>query len=628
MTSNVAKSKIAGSSGVESYDSVVRHLQEYIAGTKQKADRSEETIFFKGKLDAAFRLILDMGLKTAVLDHDYALSSLVKNISGQLSIYPIAIALRRGCNPNLYIEDKMVSPNPIHILAYTYYSWGRNVPEADTRYLTSIILLLVYYGSSPLRPAIGLGNRPYIEGVTETGLNVIEWLEDNRYRHILRIAYPNYKANLDKDTLQLLVVMTGDVTIIDDVGTPDLIPEKRVQTIMFCRTDDPSFGLLNMAKPPRMRNGMDYQVVYWAMENMCSDAYAHYASMGLGISYPLLNTAILRLKAYTRNGNVLLRDAYIEMIESSIRTGTPLDTDQRLLLGEANATIQDRLVRIYQRPYWEKVCNRQSSIGGFPLQLQGIASEMGIEPNDDRVTVCTQLHTISGMDKQVARDSIVNRQKARLSAKHGTVEEFSTGDIPVLTCTKLTAADGDYMEYPDLYVASYRDSKKRVWCFPSYNYHIMMERKVNPVDGTRLPESFLSEVRSKDSEITRLALSEKKVDKIDDLLDNLNKPDIYYDGKSEEQVKRFYAELDKMRITPDEIKTITPAILDKAVRAGEYNGNLNLLPREHAIVTTAYIVNYYRVNEPGRADTILQQLSESIYWKREEDLTTLYQRQM
>lgn len=584
----------------------------------------EIVYIFRSIASPLSKLLLERSLRQSLISYNDAMNNVMLSMRTKHTLYALSIILREGGNPNFYVKDgESFGDRRIHILAYICHIWEKDDLQMKIGHVNMMLLLLVYYGSNPSFPVFENSYsserpRPKREGDDKNSFSVLEWLDLQRYENDLDRMYPDYMENLDPDVIRSLALVTGDLKLLVVRGENKLIKEEEnLLTAFSCRSilshNSSKGSLLNAATIPKERNGMDYQVIYWSIDNFSVAAFTHYMLMGLGISYPLFNMIILKLRYYNANKNYVLRDIFSDMLDVAIRTGTAMDNEQLALLGSASFEIRDRLKKLYEVPFWMKTCTRQHSKGGIPQRLKDIAVHLEIEPIDDQASVCKQLQSISAMDTETVKRGLENRSKHRISARHGTIAEWISGSIPDLSCMRFSESDGDYSQYADVFRVSYRDVKGNVWCFPSYQFEQILEDGVNPVTGSVLPETLMYEISNKLKRISDMHQESKQVKTIDDVLQNLKREDRVSSKESEHKVEELNKILLLNKIRPDMLKDLKREDYNRAAVSGGYHGNLDSLSRRHAMITFAYIVVFYNNVDPSRSDMMIKTLSKEIF---------------
>jgi hypothetical protein len=597
-----------------------RVIQKKIGGENIVISPNQLESFFSLPITPEFRTILDAGITRKVIDPDYALLSLIKRFRSSEYIYPIAISLRLGANPNMYITDTESGVlGTIHILGYVYFMWRKN-KSLEERYLNTVVLLLLHYNSSPMRAIYddrGGGIKPI--GEQGSARNVLDWLNGNNYPHILNAAYPDYLSQLTPQVKNLLAMLTGNRALIAEPFKEQDI-EKIVQARNTWGKNDGSEGfghynLLPDCPDPQLKDslGIDYLVLIWALDNYDYHAIAWWTGMGIIMSYPLFTKLLIRLKYHAQQDDVLLYENLSRMLESMIGSGYVMDTDQMLFLEGVSKPLHDRIMSIYSQPYWVKVCsfNPSPSLPAgsvVPLRLKAAAADLGIENVESHYNVCRQLRQLSESETDKLKIAAKNRQLSRLGAKHGYISDFAAGTCPpVLYCVNRSTMDGEYSDYSDIGLSSYRDGNGDVWCFFSSNYEHMVDTKKNPINGSLLPESFVSEIATKREMMADLGVDIKKPPKLSESIDALMKPDTIDNSISQAKLQELFGTTSSV-IAKEKLRSLSQVQLQTILSSVGYDIQLTELSRSLALSVFAYIINHYSATSKSRYNTILEKM--------------------
>ena len=648
---SVHEMKVSVSGGSTPNISVNKRIQRAII-EKKKLDLTKEDAkeFYDEEHNDVWKAILEGALLEKVLSADMALQYLVKRIKNRFGSRDLSICLRMGADPNLYIHNHgwPGSSRPMHIMAYLYYRWKEVQPGPENiTYLNTMVLALLHFGSNPLKNVFAdvpvekkekpTDTKKEIEKVyiwsegeaketeVETSvfdlppeqpqqrkeLSVIQWLNDNGYPNKLADLYPSYRKVVeDVNTVNLMAVVTN---------TPQQVQGRLSKAYIEIGMDFRSIGintgdgLLARSEKIDTMYGLDYTMVQHSVEKLSLVGLRYYLLMGYRMSYPMMNTLLLQVWSHGANGDVFISNLYARMVEDAVRIGTPLDTEQNLLLMKIDTRVRDAISKLYMRPFWEKECNgRRASASP---RLQRVGAGLGIENYDSTEAVCSDLKKLAKMDPGELSRKLHDKEKQRLDL-HRSPYEMGNSDVEMV-CKRAITSEGDYMQYPSLQMTSYKDEADQVWCFPSYEYQNILNLKVNPHTDRRLPYSVVKEVEMKTKELQRLGVGTSKVNLREEALTTLNQSDYYNDVESERQKEKLTEMLRSRGVSLDEIMNLSPEELELAVRSGGYSfSNVNLLTPTHAYVTAAYIINYYMLTNKRGGEIMLNHIVASIEEKR------------
>lgn len=616
------------------------------------------------------RAVLSAALAARVVVPDEVLLGYASKAMTDNQLWAMSMALRSGANPNVYIQSPDLGA-PVHILVYVHETWKAKHPVAtNADRLVMLVLVLVALGADPYRAAIDpLGGA--VRSAAELsrpagGPTVIEWLDKNRFPHVLHKVYPDVRKGTKPATLRQVALLSGRLNLLDGVK----LTEEDALTIMKARTNDQlfvgrmesstyklplqagvgsslgpsssqtrgmgedvkvspdsgastssetrtvdaepsSFDVATLLPAPREPLGLDYAVLYNAVVYYNDKLVIYYANRGLFLSYPMLNNIIIRIRDYQKSESPVLRDLFLSMLEASIANGVLIDNEQRSLLAGLPADIYRQLTQLYAKPYWQKICSHDNLYDDkVPERLLKIADEIGLEPQDHS-SICYQLATMSSLSNEVLKETSRARQQARISAEHAYLSEFTGGKGPMLVCYNADDIDGDPFDVADLNLAHYRDIRGDLWCYTSDQFESLASSKVNPVTNEALPEALLDQMAYKEARLKELRRSPRTWRRFSDVIEETTRDDNFSNVESEHQLDQFLNYLVPLGVTKDMLGKLTNKDFDQACSTHGYKAQLSALTGYHALVTTAYIVNGFSVRDPTRSKNIAQAVARA-----------------
>jgi len=604
-------------------------LQRHIE-LEQSPPPSVITTFYRLEPTPEVRAIISAGLATKILNPDETLLAYVSQQLTDGQLLSMAIALRYSANPNAYVS---LGPKreTLHILAYLHLNWRTRHPEAtDDKYLTMATLVLLACGANPMLSAVdndaGLVRPASME--VKRSANVIEWLDAKRYPHVIKRSYPDLKKGTSAATLKQVAILSGKASLLMGLtlteNDANLMLRSRANDELYVghienlggepaeQLEDNKFNLASLLPPPKAMNGLDYKVIFEAVQYYNDKLIEYYAYRGIYMSYPLINTVILRIRQYQQTNNPVLRDVFLRMLEYGIVNGMQIDVEQRNLLSSLSAEgeIYRRLVELYTRPYWEKECSHINMFDNkVPERLLTIAHEVGFEAQSHS-SICLQLADMATMDPETLKETSKQRQRMRISSMHARPGEL-TGDAPfILACTNQVEIEGDPFDITDLNLAHYRDIRGDLWCFTSDQFESLMEGKANPINNERLPESFLADLKFRLERLKALGRDPRRWQRYSELVDSITKPDTVSNAFTDIQVSRFIDLMTSYGLPRKGLESISAPNFDEAVTRAGYSANLRYLTRIHALNTVAYIVNGFMINDPERGRRIARSVAQ------------------
>lgn len=616
------------------YDSslqVIRLVQERILEKKSKNNTIQpeqiELFFNMPKINEVFLSTLDMATNLEILPLDDSLMYIAKNLNIYDNIYSLAIVLNNGANPNCYVNpnghiESGPNDNYVHILAYIHSIY----PEGQDENLLNIITSLFIYKGANLQAPL------YKKDIESKGMNasnqtVLKWLCNNSNEEMVKKLYNGIDKNdsLYYKNRKILAILTGDINLISEN-----LKEDDIELLFKSRAlgEDPEETIRVVSRSISKINGMDYNVMLQAVKWGIFEAVEYYTKLGIMLSYPLINNVILLINNYNKNKFVYSVDLMSQILQTQVSNGLQIDTYQNALLTSASKYEHSVISKLYEKPYWKKICNEKYQGVKSTKRLENLAINLDIDSPENLTGVCSQLKSLAGLEPERALEILRMKNEARFDCKHKKIADY-IGDFDghqdaKLKCDHKSLIDGD----PNLYInsdtISYRDEYEKIWCFPSSYYESMKETGLNPITSQKLPKSFLEELDERIKYMKKHSIDVSKPTKYNTILPSLTKNDdnAIASSASKHQLKNLMKKMSNMGfvIVDEDWDTITKEDLQLAMSDLYKTAILDkLVSNKHALVTTAYIVNYFYKSNKNVAQIIM----ENIYtmYRRRSELT-------
>lgn len=503
--------------------------------------------------DAEVRVMLKTLIRAGKLDPTETLVSYISRFNSVNLLYAISICIREGADVNTYTSSDGITGH-MHLIIYAY------VHLEQTDLFRDLILLLIASGSSPNKQAFR--NNGIRE--TATGETVLEYLRSK-----------GLDAFLNQDTSKYI---TKKIKIL--AGTADT-----VFTI-----DDALLAIKchsNMVSYPEPEKALDSVLIIESVFNFDRDTARYYIANGRNLSYPLVNTILINLSALISVNTLRTRLGWI--LGDAVDHGLELDSDQQAMLAASGEDLYRYIMEKYTIPHWKKHC-RSTSKFNDEISPKLISSVMSLGFASSKESMCSFLNNIFLSNSKDIIQALTNRQKARVGSKFGHIHEFLTLTPPVLQVENLQ----DAYSYVDDYIVFFRDENSRLWAWTSDNFEFLLKSKINPSTSGALPESLLNEIARKPKS--------KKPLKWEDLISTIMNPDTIDNRQTEIEIKLMN---DSIGIS---LSKLTAVDFSRIVQSIGYDYSLDLLTDSHAMSTFAYIYNYYALNHPTTADSLVRNI--------------------
>lgn len=573
----------------------LRDLQKIILGKREEPlSVIEIRNLFSYPTTPESILYIITALNRKKIDPNTTLVQGIANATKKQDLVPIALALRYGADPNLYVNAPNVGD--IHILGYTYLALSKK----DLALLNSVIIMLVAMGSDQNRLIFdvkgGVIRDEYSLVEPIEGQSVIEWLEDQGYDTIIpQIKGQNYES-VDPGFMTMLATFMDRVDLVPEGNTPNLdeiVGAHSVEVFkVHVETYNPEAGL---------RVSRDY---------LNLTTYESFTDLGAMLNYGEINDLVLSVGKYKELGDYISMGQIREMLIYSISRGAVLDEFQMALIQETDNRLYEMVKDAYEQPYWIKACATSKGLADDKLKL--LSYRLNLYPEAPKNTLCCQIKMITQADPELVKISAVKRQETRIRSDVSYINQFDDGcKPPPIQCSNRSLLSDNLYDFPDADIAYYRDCQNSLWCFTSNNFIKMSEKKVNPYTTEEFPPYFLGEVERKIEFISTYRPIEDMPAPISETIDSLSQPDQPNNTLTERHVKGFEEMLASRNIVNWNMENLTSEDLEIIIN-DNFNINLNLtdLTMEHAEKTFS-VVSYEELRlKPDSADKFFQQIEE------------------
>lgn len=528
------------------------------------------------------------GFLRKTLDPDLALIQSIRAARNQKYLLLIALALRAGGNPNIYVAAPRYGN--MHLLAYNYVT-HRNLPDPELVELITSLLLLC--GARPAMLALDpLGGR--IEGSIDptrmAGADVVTWLQDQGYETMLSTVEEDISTALRPEILiYLQILLNRDIGPVTLTQMTDIIPS-------FAHLLYPKFTVPLTEWP---FTGLDYGLVELAVKALNPGALAYLLDQGATTSYVLMNTVLRQYRRHTQYGLTLVAAADATMLLELIRRGALLDKEQFALLSMTGGEIVAKVQEEYDLPYWRKACkNPKSPVSG---RLRRLAFNLNLDPTLQKTSVCEALRELSGADPAQITAAATARQQQRVSSELSLISEYVNSQPPLFTCRNRSLLEKDPFAYGDVELAVYRDSQEVVWCYTSDMFTNLLASGKNPYNLQPLPETFKTQLDLQLATLKRLNIDYMDPQPIDQALAELNRKDEISNVGTERIVKSILTQAEINGVAPETLQSQSPENLEAALAGVGLYVPLKDLTSTHTLATFAQAAQSYLKRHPDQA---------------------------
>jgi len=563
----------------------LKDLQEIILGKREKALTDEEIdSLLNMKTTPEKILSLIKALNNKKIDPEKMLITSIVNANIKEDLIPIALALRYGVDPNIYIPTSGIGT--IHILGFVYIKLGSSAFNSrlcdlnNSLLLNSILMLLKFSGSNPLLPIFKCEEKNNSLFSTIPGKNVISWLCESGYNSILTNLDCNF-SNVKDECATMISVFLDSLNLIKN--SPKLneiiLAHSYIVLDKFSENFDINEGLRLSIK----------------MLNL--NSFEKFINLGGNLNYYQVVNILIRMKKYKENKDLISLSQLFNMLMYAIERGTSLDEYQFKYLEEIEMDLGKKILQVYKEPFWKKNCKILK--GETSLEMKKLAYSLNLNPESSKKIMCEEISKIVAADINEVKKSVILRQEKRVTATLSNYLNF-INEEPKIIIRNRSLVENLY-DYPDNDIVFYKDIDNVSWLFTRNVFSELLENGKNPYTNQSLPILLKDEMEKRNSYyINTLGSYDTKIIPISKILDNLNKEDKISNDETERKIKNFFklGEIDSNifdKISKEELSNILKELISEKK---EDEIELKELGKEFSFATFAITVENYLSKNP------------------------------
>lgn len=565
-------------------------LQKIIIGQRDvntPLTANEINKFLLEDITPEFIYLLLLSLQRNIINVDLLLTQLIYNLNkgGKKYLIPIALALRYGGNPNMYVN--IPSIGIAHFLGYVYL----HANNVDIYVINTIVLMAIIKGSRAVMPMFDKEAGKItadIPGKVSKGISVKDWLTDHEYPTILQqTTILNIPKIVEPETLHYISILLDD---------PKYFTRKLIEGDITSIIQAHSNNLLTLTPLPKAKKLMDHVVLLDSLKYLNHGAFNHYMLKGVCPSYMLVNEILIKMKSYLQRDEKLIMLLLEKILSEIVKQGIELDQDQLSILSTLGKDIFDNIYKEYGQPYWRKICKSKTCMESIPKTLQKLALALDIDPTMDKNAICRHIDILSKADPEAVKEAAIRKQQNRVAAKTSGVQDFISEKTPAIVCRNASVLRNNPFDYNNYTLATYKDEQGALWCFPSDMYESLIEDGINPYNMEKIPDSVKIEMEGKLHILRKVGADIKDPQSFSDAINELSTPDVINQKNSEEELRKFITLVGKHGVSPETINSLTKLQMMDALRSIGYRVDLQPLSTSHALVTFSRIGNYIDKN--------------------------------
>ena len=383
-------------------------------------------------------------------------------------------------------------------------------------------------------------------------------------------------------------------------------------------------------------------VLRFCIDSCALELFENCLLRGFKMSYFTVNRLVLEYKRVTVSDLKFYKrvdsEIYLKMLLYCASLGVRIDSYQLKIIQDKDGDYSgkhpglskkpsEQIREMYEQPLFKKVCSTGLK-APMPKSLILIAESLGVIQSEqvsgkivvNKKDTCEALYklyndgpedSIEGKVNRIKEDA-VNRIKDRIRSTAYTLAEFTSGILPI-ECENTTPGNIDPLEYTDAALTYYKDSKQKLYCFPSFMYEDIESNKFkNPYTDEELTLEAQNTIRSQLQVFKQLGVNPNKIIPIGTAAEMLMEKDKINNDNSNfaEQtiINMFQARgIPELTIKKQDVETY-----NKILRiVGMCQGYLNDLPsKEHQFVTFCKALYSYLKKNPQNVSAVLQTITQ------------------
>ena len=500
--------------------------------------------FFRSPTTPEFNLTLFKGLNSNKLDADNTLIQAINDAKNREDLIPIALSLRAGANPNVYVQAPSIGN--IHILAFTYFKLTQpNLigcdPTKNYNLVNSIVMILVATGSNPNHPVFKSAD--CYEKIESR--NVITWLCESGYETILETIDPTL-CDVKPESISLIG------TFLDCLDLVKINP--KLSDIISSHAHTVLDKYITLAEG---NNGLNLSIRY-----LNETSFKAFIGMGVTVQYWMVNNMLIKMKEYKKLKDLSSLSTLFDMLLYAISHGTIMDLHQLKMVEQIDPQLVCVVMEKYKEPYWRKTC--KICKGKISTEMKLMAYHLNLNPEYNKKYICTEISKIAASNICDFKNAALSRQEKRISDTLSNIRNFINHDSPQIILRNRSLIVNVY-DYVDMDLVFYKDENNASWAFTRDKFTDILESRKNPYTEETLPIEVLDEMEKKREYHILLGL-DCKLTSVSEAVDRLVSPDKISNERTEKAKKRFYNMASREGVSQDYISSLTLESLENSLR--------------------------------------------------------------
>jgi len=487
---------------------------------------------------SVFSNYLRLIMRRKLLNPNYVMSSIIKWARpNSISLFLLGMVIREGANPNVYLNYP--GKGNLHVLVWM--AAVRGPADPMYQYMATVLRML---GSDIYRPALRFEGdssdvdvRVLEQAFEDTGtddsyyyragMNVNDYVAQNGY--IFEKTVTSFLNSMSDEWLLDVLVAADDVVRFNSITSDDAKKNewKYISSVLDNPISLTRFIIdLSTASAENIVTTMDVKrypllaetingqsIPLFAASASCDqDMFNLFIRKGSSIKYITINAIISFYKIF-RGREIKLADNCFNMLNDAVKIGADIDQYQfEFFVSVADYGEIEKIRNSFQTPKWKKLCSVKKNVysDGRP-ELRQIAFNLNLDYSMDDEKICNKLEQIANVGVDQYFESAIRRQEERVALDvEGPTAFLSSGVGKVKSrCSAKSMVLKNPYAYNDARMAFYKDPKDgEVYCFTSDTFDSLISTRINYYNGQKLPQKFLSTIKSQLSTLKEIGVYE------------------------------------------------------------------------------------------------------------------------
>lgn len=444
---------------------------------------------------------------------------------------------------------------------------------------------------------------------------VQDWLSKNGFIHLS--DEEKLISRLSKETKINFGIFCDipELAYLDILSQTPILPS--LDTILMSRAikTGKDYPLSSNSRLLNVERG-DYIIMSRCIECGFAELFIYWYDRGIGIEYFSINRLVLELRSTILSKDIVYMEALEEMLMHSIKHGTSMDTEQLTIISTTSSSISGKILAEYRKPAWSKICSptevsRVVNTNSVPNSLRELAFKFNVNPWESKESICSLLNTYSQIDPNSLKQAAIRRRQAIVTSSVSSIADY-INDIPHnVTCQNQTVLQTDPFDYNDTMVAFYSEGKN-TYCFTSDQFENLLKSKMNRYSGTKLPDSFLTEIKVKLDILKGLKIDPTNPFLVSSAVDQLSVNDEISNKESQEIVNIIIRTATGRRISETKIRSLNAKqmnrILNTIGMTQPYMETMEMT-NTHQLITFARAAYFVIKDDNGKANIFFNNIA-------------------